>query len=81
MNFLLYSTHSDMALVNPNVIIFPTRLFILEFVFCQLYINSIEGIVLVLMREIYPGRDTIDHLPVLQLYYTFYFAELLYLSL
>lgn len=59
MDLRLRATHANMTLVDFKIFIRPSRLIVLEFVFAELNVNSIERFILILMREVNPSRNTV----------------------
>lgn len=73
MHFLLFSTHTNVALINLHILILPCWFWIFPLIFAQININTIKRMVNVLCSGINPCWDSINDLPVWKLNLTLYF--------
>jgi len=68
----LGAAHADVDFVYFYACVGPVGLRVQPLVGGQVYVDAVEGIVGVLGREVYPGRDAVGCLAVLKLDLAFY---------
>lgn len=73
MHFLLFSTHTNVALINLHILILPCWFWIFPLIFAQINIHTIKWMINVLCCGIYPRGNSIDYFPVWKLNLTLYF--------
>lgn len=64
MNFIINTAHSNMYLINFDVMIFPLRFRMFPLIIANVHINSIKGEVDVLSCEINPSWNSVNHIPI-----------------